>query len=506
MRNVYWFLIDGLSPEFLDYCEGKEPQNFIEEILAKGTTFTNMCCTAGGTHCSMHSIFTSLLPSINGCTGWYRDAMRGFEKGIYTLTDFFKEKGYSTFRYCDAEYERTVPMSGFDVWESSGYDITNCLNETNMMKCPRRDQFIAEVNDCENQKFVYHHIELLHELNGIMGRVWKKEGVKMNVKTVAEEFYNLYKEYLITKDDVIIISSDHGVITDIDFLEDGIVNGERQYEQSVRSLFSIVGEDIPKQIVEARLSTLDEAPTIAAMVLSINMPGQGKSLYKEIKEKYGWIDEIVYREKGTYCSEPEKRNPYTSDCFYVRDGKWKYVYGTNDDRCEWLMNLECNKDYEKNLIYEYPDIRNKYFSILNEKMIHPKYTWEDVYKQARFTQKKSIVKPFFSVVIEGIITGKVKGNIEDLAGPYYEVIEKGVTNVEQKIRGEYVVVLEDTIYYSEYLLSDLYRDICKRKMRIGERYCFEAGFCEHREDYLLNRETLCIDVNIRFKSTFKYDA
>ncbi len=155
-----------------------------------------------------------------------------------------------------------------------------------------------------------------------------------------------------------------------------------------------MNKSIPRRIIDSRLSTLNEAPTIAKLVLNETMPGQGKSLIYCIMNSDKIDDEMVFREKGTYCAEKDKQNPYTSDHFYVRDGEWKYVYGTNDPRCEWLMNLSENQDYENNLVDIYPDIVRKYRTLLEDNMIKPKMTWCDIYKACDFGLNKESLNTF----------------------------------------------------------------------------------------------------------------
>lgn len=46
-NNIYWFLIDGLRPDFLHISAEKEKQNFIDKLCSEGTTF-NHVMTAGG--------------------------------------------------------------------------------------------------------------------------------------------------------------------------------------------------------------------------------------------------------------------------------------------------------------------------------------------------------------------------------------------------------------------------------------------------------------------------
>ena len=258
-KNVYWFLIDGLSPLYMNISGNSDiKENFFDNYLKDAVVFSNVASTAAGTHCSMHSIFSSLLPSVNGASGWSKKALRRFNKRILTLTDYFKLEGYRTFRYSDADGERNVPMSGFDVWESSGYRIGEFLKFTCNGKCKRRDKFINLVNSTSNPKFVYHHVEVLHDLAGGLGTKWPSEKYVEYINVVSLEFEKLIAEYKINDNDVVIISSDHGVVLDKDYIEDGLKNGERQYEQSVRTIWGIKNSGISAQIIDTLISSLDE--------------------------------------------------------------------------------------------------------------------------------------------------------------------------------------------------------------------------------------------------------
>ncbi len=479
-NNVFWFLIDGLCPDYLNLCGNSDVNNnFLDQLMSKGLVFNNVVTTASGTHTSMHSIFTSLMPSYNGATGWTREALRNFNQEIFTVADYFQLAGYETFRYCDADGERTVPMSGFRRWESSGYKIKDILLNTNLTKCNRRDRFIEEINICSKPKFVYHHVELLHELNGILGSLWKQEDYIINISKTAKEFEKLFNEYIISEKDLVIVSSDHGVILDKDFMMDGILNGERHYEQSTKSIFALIGEGIEPQIFDFPVSSLDEAPTILKIVLDIDIDGQGRDLQKCVKSQNSYQD-IYFREKGTYFSKPELQNPLFSDVYCVREGKWKYVFGTRDVRCEWLINLEDNNDYEINLINKYPEIRNKYREMIEQYTIDArKFKYS-----SRIGNKKDLITPFFSLIMKvDKIQEDTVESLLDLGGPYYEVIVQTLPNnsiknkrnyklktinsldgLENYCTGEWIVYIQRNGEWSEYFLSDLYRYIqCHRK-------------------------------------------
>lgn len=490
--NVFWFLIDGLRPDFLHLNTEETKKNYIDELLSNATVFSNVVTAGAGTHTSMHSIFTSLLPSYNGATGWEKGALRKFNQEIFTIADYFQLAGYETFRYCDTIEERAVPMSGFKRWEASGYNTGRVLNNTDMTRTERRYRFIEEVNQFKDSKFVYHHIDLLHELNGELGDVWSSEDYAKNVAITAAQFENLYNEYIITEDDLVIIAADHGVLLDMNHVYGGEEYGGRQYEQSVNTFFALLGKDITPQILKKPISALDEAPTLLHLVLGegVYMPGQGMDQYDYI-HKGIYRKNLFFRESSPYDVLPEERNSMTSELFYIRDGNWKYIFSEKDPRCEWLMNLDDNQDYEINLKDKYPELVNKYRQILMDKFEAAK----SFQYESGLGFDKSAVKKKFSLILQ--LDYVERGTLEsllDMSGPYYEIVVRNseeimdyknqyklhvVDNMElEKISeicsGEWLVFLKDNGEWSEYFLSDLYYYIqCHRNRNIriiGEHY------------------------------------
>lgn len=389
--NVYWFLIDGLRPDFLRINGNKEvEENFFDELISKGTMFNKVITAGSGTFTSMHSIFSALLPSYNGASGWAKKALRNFNQEIFTVADYFQLAGYETFTYSDTDESIPVPMSGFKICESSGYVGGCVLTHTDLTKTERRDRFIRDVNTWRGNKFVYHHIDLLHDLNCMLGNIWAHEDYAKNIAITAREFEKLYNEYCILENDLVIISADHGVILDKDFMQDGVKNGDRQYEESVISFFAVMGKGIAPQILSNSISALDEAPTILHLALGTTMPGQGEDRY-DYMQKGAYQKSVYFREKGSYCVEPELQNAMASDLYYIRDGEWKYVYGKSDSRCEWLINLAENEDYQVNLKDKYPNIAKRY-----QEMLIQKFEGKNQYQyQSGLGFCKKSVKKFF---------------------------------------------------------------------------------------------------------------
>ena len=201
------------------------------------------------------------------------------------------------------------------------------------------------------------------------------------------------------------------------------------------------------------------------------MIGQGKSLLCEMKS--GAVEaEIVFREKGVYCTTPDKRNPEYSEIFYVRDKNWKYVYGIHEGGNEWLMDLDKDSDYQINLFKEYPSISQKYKKMLIDSMIKPVDTVESIYGNFdSYKLKKSMC--FFSLVVNiNEMNDEMVADLMDLAGPYYELhIVSNALNVSSDLvtfyksvdqidcnylRGKYIVFIDEILGISEYFLSELY--------------------------------------------------
>lgn len=499
-NNIYWFLIDGLRPDFLHINGGEGEKNFIDRMLEKGSLFNNVITAGSGTHTSMHAVFSALLPSYNGAVGWDKETLRQFRQDIFTLADYFQLAGYETFRYGDALGEKAVPLSGFKRWESGGYKLERILSNTELTKTERRDRFIEEVNLCSRSKFVYHHLLLLHELSGRMGRCWSSDGYAQNIEVMAKEFEKIYYDYDIGENDLVIISSDHGVILDMDYIKDKAENGHRQYEQSVKAFFAMIGEGIPSQCLSQPISALDESPTVSHLVFEgeMPMPGQGIDQYDHL---YGGKcqERIFYREDAAWGAAWKSSE---SNLFYLRDGKWKYVYGTQDPQSEWLMDLEENQDYEVNLKDKYPEIAGKYRQMLKEQFDGAKsYSY-----QSPFAFTKADINPAFSLILDIKEIEKVTmESLLDMSGPYYELIVKesemtlayrnqykmryvdsfDPEKLQESCRGEWLVWLAENGEWSEYFLSDLYRYLqCHRNRNVkisGEHYTAmrkdEIGIC-----------------------------
>lgn len=474
-RNIYWFLLDGLSPKYLNCCGATEKEsNFIDELISKGTCFSQVYSANAGTHTSMHVFFSGLYATINGATGWTLDSLRKFDPEIFTITDFFKEAGYNTYRYCDADGERTAPMSGFDLWESSGFRIGEILNKTDFCNCARRKKFIEKVNNDTSNKFVYHHVELLHELNCALGLVWSSEDYSKNIKILAENFKKLINEYNIGEDDLIIISSDHGVLLDENYKESELIHGQRHEEISSVCFWSVIGKDISSKNCNKLVSAIDIPATLIELALGKKFPGIGVSQLGYMFNDDKYIKKPVFREKGSFFTFPQ--SPDRSDSWVVRDDNIKYVF-SKQNNTEWLMDLN-DGDYVENIAKKYPDILQKYRQLVKSVLIENKQSVLDIYREQGFTKRKKDIKPVISLVLKLSEYNKaLVDNIMDLAGPYYEIIISTNKKTKKQLqyltnrprfyvigqnedcikfcKGDYIFYASEKYYYNERILSEL---------------------------------------------------
>ena len=519
-KNVYWFLIDGLSPKFLNACGNKQySRTFIDKCLEKATVFSQMYCANGGTHTSMHVFFSGFRSSVNGASGWIVEALRSFNPEIFTLTDLFKLNGYNAYRYCDAKGERTVPKSGFDVWMNSGYKIGQFLDNTDESDCANRSEFINMVNSDKKRKFVYHHLELLHDLNCGLGTYWPSADYRKNIETTARHFEKLYKSYNISDDDIVIISSDHGVLLDTDYTKYESVYGPRQTEQSNICLFSIQGNGIKPQLLKGLSTAVDIAPTLADVFFDMYLPAQGTSIKNYIFDGI-YEPKLCFREKGLYFAEPQ--SPDKSDVYSVRDNNWKYTFSPNFAKSEWLVNLDENEDYENNLKDKYPELVKKYRKLIYDEIINKKIDIKKFYSEHGFNLSKKDIKPEILITPKGYkLSTDFMESVLDLAGPYYKIVlsNKQASKIDKKYLEHPKVIVSDDLlaqsgnyilyinpkyrYDDDDFLFSFYKNVkkcnCKMVLKSDKsiymipRKCLENG--ETRKTVILNNPNLVKNPN-----------
>ncbi len=427
-RNIFWFLIDGLSPLYLRACGNKAiGSTFFDELLEKGTVLSSVYAPGGGTFLSMYSYFSGLYPSINGMEGFSPEAVRNFRPEIWTITDVLRERGFRTYYYTDAdeldEGKENIPTSGFEVRNSSGYVLPELLYKTKMGECEKQIAFVERINQTSEQKFIYCHYSILHELNASLGcsldSVWKSDDYIANIRKVSAAFERFYKRFNITDQDLVILSNDHGVHLDCQW---AMIDHDypKHYEIASLCFMGLIGGGLRRQLLPELVSVVDVAPTLMEMICNIPYPCNGHSQVPYIiKGKY--TPRPCLGEKGA-LGETSFYSPDKCNLYIVREGQYKYTYSPESVDSEWLMFLP-DGEYKINRKTQHPELCIRYRNLLNQELIHKKFDISSFYKEHHFMYDKRTIKPVISIMICGnwIPESCIESTV-DFVGPPYEVL------------------------------------------------------------------------------------
>ena len=359
--DIIWILIDGIRPDKLRSCgDLNRPPLFIDDILLRGTLFSTVITPGVNSKTSMHTAFTSLYPSVNKVNAYNFKIQKNFDPLAVTLPDILKHNGYRTFRYQDVvnwqgmiDREQNAPTSGFDIWESSGYKSIG-KTPKHSYSTAKRDAFIAKFNKSPSPKFAYFHLLSSHDLNmEIINYMYKARGVfghssrsyEYNLLKVSEDFKEVWDKLQITDETVIVVSTDHGVRLDVDLYKEEREYGMRLRDVSMRAFCSFIGPNIPKQIINQMVRTIDIAPTILEFVGFQPLLGQGISLLPLIRGK-NFPEFYAFMEVGGIFESPPSENK--PNVWGIRTDKWKYWKHAR--RGEWLIDLENDPKEEINLV------------------------------------------------------------------------------------------------------------------------------------------------------------
>ena len=517
--DIIWIIIDGIRPDKLRSCGNlKRPHLFIDEILLKGSLFNTVISSGVNSRTSMHAAFTSLYPSINKVNAYNYNLLTKFDPLALAITDILKHNGYRTFRYQDVvkwrnmiDSEQYTPTSGFDVWESSGY---RSINETPnySFSIPKRDAFIATFNKSPSPKFAFFQLLTSHDLNmEIINYMYRARGYfghnsrsyEYNLLKVSEDFEEVWKKLQVTDETLVVVSTDHGARLDMDLYKEERRYGLRLRDISMNAFCSFIGPNIPNQVINRMVRTIDIVPTILDIANCQPLLGQGKSLLPLIRgekfpELYGFMEV-----GGIYENPPSPDKP---NVWGVRTEKWKYW--KHAWRGEWLINLENDPDEEVNLIGKGFPIENKLRKLMKEELIETTKSAEQIYLEnakARsmntYFNKRQIVpevslfllvqekSPHLPDVIDSILNQKCvyfeliiidttsDGSAKTLAERYQDYrlsytqyqSDTPLTSIFSKARGQFISCISPNMIYTPFFLYKL-RNILRAKSKVALVY------------------------------------
>lgn len=372
--NIIWFMFDSLRNEFLNEFGCKEAErNFVDELISQGVSFTNCHGTAPFTIVSMASKMTGCYPSLNKLDGWLKkDPRKTINPLCLSLPEVLNYNGYKTFYMSSTATCTYVNPQGFNYYHAQ-YEYENFPLE--------------EYIKAEEPKFIYIDFGDLHDMCCLnIGKFHKEDYIQGIKKTseVIEKFYKIIK----TDNDLILLTSDHGVRTLDDFsckkYEGEYTTGRFLTEKTTRNSFNIIWPQKyqPKKI-DFFCRGVDIYPTILDL-LDFEYPHlDGISLKPIIEGKD--MDTIKY----AFCLTGwSNTHPMTPGAWCVKDGRYKLVITENKLGLKKVVTRElfdyiADKEEENDLSKQMPE-KFKELSILAEKMFFTKRDIRKIYSDTNF--------------------------------------------------------------------------------------------------------------------------
>ena len=242
----------------------------------RGTLLTTVISPGAHTRTSFYAAFTSLYPSINKMTAIMPQFLKKLDPLAVMIMDILQYNGYKTFHYQDPRYflrmkhlGQNAPTSGIMVYESTKY---RKISETPKRSyvTPKRNAFIENFNKSTGPKFVFIHLMAYHDLNvEDMNEVLDarghfaltEEAYENNLLKASEDFKDVWEKLQISEKSLVIISTDHGARLGFP----GLFKKEQRFgmrlkDISMNTFCSFIGPNIPKQIINHMVRTIDIVP------------------------------------------------------------------------------------------------------------------------------------------------------------------------------------------------------------------------------------------------------
>lgn len=306
--NIIWFMIDSLRNEFLNEFGAEAERNFLDDLISEGVSFTNCHSVAPFTVVSMGAKLTGCLPSVTGLDGWMKkDPIKAVDFNCVNIIDILRYNGYYNTLYCDAPYGIYLPGDSFDEYVAqNGYENYPI------------DNYIKQ----KGSKFIYLCTDIIHDSCCKCGH-FTKEDYKKAVKKTADILKGYY-EKIKTDNDLILITSDHGVRCVDDFKGDKYkaegVTGRYLTEKTTHCSFNIIwkGHLHPMKIKQLCRS-VDILPTLFD-ILGYDYPKLDGLSLKPTLEGGKVNIKYTYTITGWSITHPK-----TIGALCVKDGRYKLV-------------------------------------------------------------------------------------------------------------------------------------------------------------------------------------
>ena len=376
--NIIWFMIDSLRNEFLNEFGAQTQRTFLDDIISKGVSFTKCYSSAPFTIVSVGSKMTGCYPSLNKLDGWLKeDPIKSIDSRCVSIIDILRYNGYYTAYYASSESCTYLDPKSFDLYYaqngSENFPLENYANQ-------------------KGPKFIYMSLDHIHDACCFNQNHFYKKDYYNSVKeisTIIEKYYHLIK----TNDDLILITSDHGIRTLDDFTgnkySNELTTGRYLTEKTTQSSFNIIWNNnlFPKKI-HTMCRSVDIFPTVMDL-LEMEYPRlDGVSLLPMITGENNNVD-IKYSYTITGWSNS---HPMNAGAWCVRDEKYKLVL--YEEKCGFgkkirkeLFNYIDNPEEDVDLMEMMPQKANELYEKA-EKYLFSRRNIVDYYDNTHFDYNK----------------------------------------------------------------------------------------------------------------------
>ncbi|MUM78105.1 sulfatase-like hydrolase/transferase [Pseudodesulfovibrio sp. F-1] len=474
-RNIVWICIDGLRCDSFR-ATGNEsvPDNYIDELMYSGAFFPNCIAAAQSTMPSSASFLTSLTPDLCRVPTQTANCIPQFHPDAVTLADILKYHGYRTYRWDDMNTYSCHPKSGFDVFEG-GYG--SLLETPNMsFDASERVAFLDRFKKHDEHKFLYMHLDHLHEYGGESASVWTGEKYLHHVQEVAEEVRSIVARLDLGDNGIILINSDHGVTLNEDFVVFEKRHGGSFAESRIRVPTVFHCKGIEPRVFRGVVGNIDLAPTLLDMVGIDDMKAMGVSLLPVMihgMEHRGRPIEVQWAVKPNHPKHViggECPSGVQSVC--LRDNDWKYTVYNDGKRM--LVDMRPGAEDLVDALDRHPEMAARYDAMYHEIYGDRPGTPLDLYERTGMAFDKSAVLPEVSILMPihrgGVAMRKALVSLIDQIGCFEILI------LDTDETGMAAAVCED--YDDDFRV----RRIPLQRMKLGEMLA--AGFEESQGDYI----------------------
>lgn len=326
-------LLDGARWDRVEQVES------FKELKKEGYFLNNVTTSAPYTFASMNTIFTGLHGKENGVDAYYK--MFRLKNSVEFLPEILQKNGY--FTACDLITEKVVANRGFDIYQSHDeYKDDLKTKHTEMIKnCLEKgngNPFFVFLQYSAIHKATVSEILKKYEWNdkefyeNIDDNLKKYDNAFLETANYAKVIHKSIEDLGIKDDTLIIFFTDHGTGIGERFGERNY--GVFLYEETLRTIYLIIGNNIKKEKSSKLFATVDILPTILDLLgINLKLKSTGKSLAAMLRGK-----ETIEEDDYTFAATGGLQGPFPSpkepNVFCVKTKERKLIYFKSNNNWE----------------------------------------------------------------------------------------------------------------------------------------------------------------------------